>query len=136
MVEEKDTIKEVKKRQPRKPSNNQSKPKVAKKEEQAKVEEPITIEEKVVVEKPQTIIGEEIEPEAEIVKEETPKVEIKEVEVPKETKIANVDNEDIQPLQTLTKEQKENNIRKSRRIDMNLNMAWNGTQIGDCWHAI
>lgn len=132
MVEEKDTIKEVKKRQPRKPSNNQSKPKVAKKEEQAKAEEPITIEEKVFVEEPKTNIVEQVKPEVEIVKEETPKVEIKEVEIPKETKIANVDNEDIQPLQTLTKEQKENNIRKSRRIDMNLNMAWNGAQIGDC----
>ena len=122
MVGENDTIKEVKKRQPRKPSNNQSKPKVVKKEGQVNVEEPITIEENVLVE----------EPKVEVVKEEAPKVEIKEAEVPKETKIANVDNEDIQPLQTLTKEQKENNIRKSRRIDMNLNMAWNGAQIGDC----
>lgn len=124
MVEAKDAIKEVKKRQPRKPSNNQSKPKIVKTEEQVKSEEPITIEENVVVEQEK--------PEVEIVKEEAPKVEAKKVEAPTETKIANVDGEDIQPLQTLTKEQKENNIRKSRRIDMNLNMAWNGAQIGDC----
>lgn len=132
MVEAKDAIKEVKKRQPRKPSNNQSKSKIVKTEEQVKSEEPITIEENVVVEEPKVEVVEQEKPEVEIVKEEAPKVEAKEVETPKETKIANVDGENIQPLQTLTKEQKENNIRKSRRIDMNLNMAWNGAQIGDC----